>query len=146
MLLKYGFCLFYLIYVVLLKFCLKPGASNPNVLQRIRLGTVCLPLWTLHFLVLLFLQHPQLDCKLCCRTLCSKHVALFPYDILSCISLQFLEFVVIVIRSFENVAKFKHLGMTITNQTSIHEEIKSRVNLVTIQFRTFCLLLSCLKT
>jgi hypothetical protein len=46
-------------------------------------------------------------------------------------------------RSFENVAQFKYLGMTITNQNLTQEEIKRRLNSGNACFHSVQNLLSC---
>jgi hypothetical protein len=39
-------------------------------------------------------------------------------------------------RSFVNAAQFKYLGMTVTNQNSIQEEIKGRLNSVNARYHS----------
>jgi hypothetical protein len=52
-------------------------------------------------------------------------------------------------KSFETVAQFMYLGMTLTNQYLIQEVIKRRLNVGNAcyhSFQNFCLLVCCLKT
>jgi hypothetical protein len=52
-------------------------------------------------------------------------------------------------RSFENVAQFEYLGMTVTDQNRIQEEFKRRLNSGNPCYhltQNFCLSVCCLKT
>jgi hypothetical protein len=56
--------------------------------------------------------------------------------------LRFMDVMSIANRSFEEVAKFKYLGITLTDQNCMNEEINSRLNLGNACYRLVQSLLS----
>jgi hypothetical protein len=69
------------------------------------------------------------------------------YMLMSCKKAGQRHSIKIVSRSFEDVAKFRYLGTTLTDQNCMQEEIKSRLNsgmLTTVRSKVFCLSACCL--